>query len=53
MNDLIESRLRSIRSWMLQCPQPLDALVVPTMDPHNSEYVAEHWQMRRWLTGSN
>lgn len=51
MNDLIESRLRSIRSWMSQCPQPLDALVVPTMDPHNSEYVAEHWQMRRWLTG--
>ena len=27
------------------------ALVVPSADPHQSEYVADHWQARAWLTG--
>ncbi len=29
----------------------ISALIVPTDDPHKSEYVAEHWQVRKWLTG--
>ncbi len=29
----------------------IDALIIPTDDPHKSEYVAEHWQVRKWLTG--
>lgn len=31
--------------------QGVDVLVVPTMDPHNSEYVPEHWKCRQWITG--
>lgn len=31
--------------------QGIDILVVPTMDPHNSEYVPEHWKCRQWITG--
>lgn len=31
--------------------QGLDAYVVPSQDPHQSEYVAAHWQARQWLTG--
>ena len=27
------------------------ACVVPTADPHLSEYLPEHWQVRQWLTG--
>ena len=27
------------------------ALVVPSADPHQSEYVTAHWQARAWLTG--
>ncbi|MCP4722343.1 MAG: M24 family metallopeptidase, partial [Desulfobacteraceae bacterium] len=27
------------------------ALVVPSGDPHQSEYMADHWQARQWLTG--
>ena len=27
------------------------AFVVTTADPHQSEYMADHWQARRWLTG--
>jgi Xaa-Pro aminopeptidase len=29
----------------------IDALIIPTGDPHKSEYVAEHWQTGKWLTG--
>lgn len=29
----------------------IDAIVVPTMDPHNSEYVPERWKCRQWITG--
>ncbi len=26
-------------------------VVIPSGDPHQSEYTAEHWQARHWLTG--
>jgi Xaa-Pro aminopeptidase len=29
----------------------ISAVVIPSDDPHQSEYVAEHWQSRKWLTG--
>lgn len=29
----------------------LDAYIVPSSDPHQSEYVADHWKCRAWLTG--
>jgi Xaa-Pro aminopeptidase len=29
----------------------LDAVVVPTSDPHLSEYLPERWQGRQWLSG--
>lgn len=45
----INERVAQLRAWMQK--QNLDAMVVPTMDPHNSEYVAEHWQCRRWISG--
>lgn len=48
MNE-ISNRVGLVRAWMAE--HNLAALVVPTMDPHNSEYVAEHWQCRRWISG--
>lgn len=44
-----EDKLRLVREWLLA--KQLDALVVPTDDPHGSEYPADHWLCRRWLTG--
>lgn len=44
-----EDKLRLVREWLLA--KQMDALVVPTDDPHGSEYPADHWQCRRWLTG--
>ena len=45
----VEEKIRAVRRWM--CENGVGALVVPTDDPHGSEYPAEHWQCRCWLTG--
>lgn len=29
----------------------LDAYIIPSPDPHLSEYVAEHWKARAWISG--
>tara|TARA_R110002051_G_scaffold1314_3_gene7310 strand:+ start:219 stop:2051 length:1833 start_codon:yes stop_codon:yes gene_type:complete len=31
--------------------QDLTAIIVPTADPHLSEYLPEYWQTREWLSG--
>lgn len=42
-------KLEGIRQWMKT--EGIDALVIPSDDPHKSEYVAEYWQARKWVTG--
>lgn len=29
----------------------LDAVILPTSDPHMSEYIPAHWESRRWFSG--
>lgn len=29
----------------------LDAYIIPSSDPHQSEYVADHWKSREWVSG--
>lgn len=29
----------------------IEAVIIPQSDPHLSEYLAAHWQVRRWLSG--
>lgn len=48
-NKKIKGRVKRIRQWM--CEERVEALVVPTMDPHNGEYLPEHYKARQWLTG--
>jgi Xaa-Pro aminopeptidase len=31
--------------------EQLDAYVVPSADPHQSEYVGDHWRCRQWISG--
>lgn len=45
----ISERLSALRQCMTQ--HQIDAWFVPSTDPHGSEYVADHWQGRRWLSG--
>ncbi len=45
----VKARLELLRSIMRE--RNLDAYLVPSQDPHQSEYVAEYWQGRAWLSG--
>lgn len=45
----IPQRLSDIRSLMAQ--HKLEAYIVPSNDPHFSEYVADRWKCREWLSG--
>ena len=47
----IENRLKRLRATMKDFS--IDACYVGTGDPHNSEYVSEHFQTRAWLSGFN
>ncbi|MBQ1677276.1 MAG: aminopeptidase P family N-terminal domain-containing protein, partial [Bacteroidaceae bacterium] len=29
----------------------IDAFVVPSTDPHDGEYVPQHWEARKWISG--
>jgi Xaa-Pro aminopeptidase len=42
-------RLQRLRQALRQ--RALDALLVPSSDPHLSEYLPERWQGRQWLSG--
>lgn len=42
-------KLRELRKLMEQ--KGLDAYIIPSSDPHISEYVADHWKARSWITG--
>lgn len=45
----INKRLSDLRKTMLN--KGLDAYIVPSNDVHQSEYVAEHWNCREWISG--
>jgi len=44
-----KNRIDSLRILMKK--ENLDAWLVPSSDSHMSEYVAEHWKTREWLSG--
>ena len=45
----IKSRLATLRQQMEA--HQLSAFIVPSTDPHSSEYVSEHWETRKWISG--
>jgi len=45
----INEKINCIRQLMRE--GNITAIVIPSSDPHQSEYIAEHWQAREWLTG--
>lgn len=49
MNTEIVNRLSQFRALMAQ--EGIDAAIIPQADPHQGEYLAPHWQVRRWLSG--
>ena len=45
----IHDRIDNLRQALVK--QDLTAIIVPSADPHLSEYLPEYWQTRQWLTG--
>ena len=51
MENVINQRLASLREVMKR--EHLAAFIFPSTDAHQSEYVADHWQGRAWISGFN
>ena len=47
--NMINQRLESLREVMKR--EHLAAFIFPSTDAHQSEYVAEHWMGRAWISG--
>lgn len=49
MSNIHAQRLAALRQTMQE--QKIDVWIVPSADPHISEYLPEHWCGRAWLSG--
>ena len=45
----IQQRITALRQALRD--NNIDAIIVPSADPHLSEYLPEYWQSRQWLSG--
>lgn len=49
MKTNIPERIAALREAMKQ--QKVDAYIIPSSDPHLSEYPADRWKSREWISG--
>ena len=49
MKQNIKERVYALR--MTFHPNYIKAFIIPSTDPHLSEYVAPHWMSREWISG--
>ena len=49
MKTNIPERITALREAMIQ--HKIDAYIIPTSDPHMSEYPADCWKYREWISG--
>lgn len=49
MENTVVQRIEKLRQWMRT--EHLGAVIIPSGDPHNSEYVADRWKGREWISG--
>lgn len=45
----IAERLAALRKIMAR--EKLCAVIIPSTDPHSGEYVPQHWEGRKWISG--
>ena len=45
----IKNRIDALRLQMAK--HQLSAFIIPSTDPHSGEYVPEHWETRKWISG--
>ncbi len=51
IHQTINTRVALLREWMEK--NNITHFIIPSTDPHNSEYTPEHWKVREWITGFN
>lgn len=49
MENQTNNRIALLRNYMRE--KNLKAFIVPSTDAHMSEYIPEHWESRRWISG--
>lgn len=49
MNNIIRQRVEELRQVMRR--EKLASFIFPSTDPHNGEYVPDHWKGREWISG--
>lgn len=49
MENQTNNRIACLRNYMIE--KNLQAFIVPSTDAHMSEYIPEHWESRRWISG--
>lgn len=49
MNPNTNLRIKALRTIMEK--EGIAAFIIPSTDPHLSEYVAPHWESRKWISG--
>lgn len=49
MTQTINSQIQALRALFNQ--EGIEAFIIPSTDPHLSEYVAPHWKSREWISG--
>lgn len=49
MNLKVNDRIKGLRNLMKE--RGIKAYIIPTYDPHQSEYIADHYKTRVWISG--
>lgn len=49
MKTIYKDRISALKKIMSE--NDIAVAIIPQSDPHQSEYIADHWQVRRWLSG--
>jgi Xaa-Pro aminopeptidase len=47
----VRERIVNLREYMKNAD--VQAIIIPSTDPHGSEYVPDHWKLREWISGFN
>ena len=47
----VRERIAQLREYMKSAD--VQAVIIPSTDPHGSEYVPDHWKVREWISGFN
>ena len=51
MKEIIKKRIEALRVEL--SAHSIAAFIIPSSDPHLSEYVASYWKIREWISGFN